>query len=415
MTPELKGFLLLGMLKGVGVFTAIMVAEIFVVWAERRLSGFMQDRLGPNRVGPQGLLQTVADGLKNFLKEETFPDQADRTLFILAPLMSFVPAMLLISVVPFAAPMPVSFDFSVPLLGQFAYDGTMPMVIADLPIGFLFILAVSSLGVYGMVLAGWSSNSKYAFIGGLRAGAQMISYEIAMGMSIIGVLLLAGNVTLGQVIATQQETLWFVFPLTVGFVLFMVSALAETNRMPFDLPEAEAELVTGYHTEYSAMKFSMFYIAEYAALMTMSALMATLFFGGWDIPFTTWDDVRVEGGVIVAGEPSVLKSLATLGVFGAKTVFFIFCYIWIRWTLPRFRFDQLMALGWKFMFPAALGYIVVIALGIWGLDSAGLDLGWTYGMILFAGNIVLLVGLLWMVDRGRTIAGQRLRREGGTT
>lgn len=410
MTPELKGFILLGSLKGVAVFSAIMVGEIIVAWAERRLAGFMQDRLGPNRVGPQGLLQLVADGLKNMLKEETHPAGADKTLFVLAPLMSFVPAMLLMSVVPFAAPLPLTFDFTLPILGRFAYDGVMPMVIADLPIGFLFILAVSSLGVYGLVLAGWSSNSKYAFLGGLRSSAQMISYEIAMGLSIIAVLLVAGNVTLGQVIARQQQTLWFIFPLTLAFVFFAVSALAETNRMPFDLPEAEPELVAGYHAEYSAMKFAMFYIAEYAALMTMSAMMATLFFGGWDIPFTTWDDVRVEGGVVVAGEPSVLKTILTLGAFSAKTLFFIFCYIWVRWTLPRFRFDQLMALGWKFMLPAALGYIVLVALGVWVLESVDVAMGWSYGMLLFGLNVALLVAWFRIIDRGRTIRGQHVRR-----
>ncbi|MFQ6099542.1 MAG: NADH-quinone oxidoreductase subunit H, partial [Armatimonadota bacterium] len=233
---------------------------------------------------------------------------------------------------------------------------------------------------------------------------------IAMGLSLVAVLLLAGNVTLGQVIARQQEALWFIFPLTLAFVFFAISALAETNRLPFDLPETEPELVAGYHAEYSAMKFAMFYMAEYAALMTMSAMMATLFFGGWDIPFTTWDDVRVEAGAVVAGEPSVLKTILTLGTFGVKTVFFIFCYIWVRWTLPRFRFDQLMALGWKFMLPAALGYIVIMAVSVWVLESAGLELGWLYGMTLFVLNLVLLGAWFRAIDRGHTIRGQHVRR-----
>ncbi|HYT84326.1 MAG TPA: complex I subunit 1 family protein, partial [Gemmatimonadales bacterium] len=253
------------------VFNAIMVGVALLTLAERRICAWMQDRLGPNRVGPQGLLQPAADGLKNFLKEETSPALADRGLFTLAPLISFVPALLTFAVIPFAAPLPTPW-------------GVVPMVVADLPVGFLYILAISSLGVYGIVLAGWSSNNKYALLGGLRASAQMISYEIAMGMSTVAVLLLAGNVTLTQVIAQQQQGLWFVIPLTVAFLIFFISALAETNRLPFDLPEAEGELIAGYHTEYSAMKFSMFYIAEYSNMVTASALMATLFFGGWDIP-----------------------------------------------------------------------------------------------------------------------------------
>jgi len=271
------------------------------------------------------------------------------------------------------------------------------MVVADLPVGFLYILAISSLGVYGIVLAGWSSNNKYSLLGGLRASAQMISYEISLGMSTVAVLLLAGNVTLSQVIAQQQQGAWFVVSLTLAFVIFMISALAETNRLPFDLPEAEGELIAGYHTEYSAMKFSMFYIAEYSNMVTASALMATLFFGGWDIPFTTWDQT---------GEPSVLKTLLTLVAFGAKTGFFLFTYIWIRWTLPRFRYDQLMALGWKVLLPLSLGYLAVIATAIWFLHE---QLDWTYGtpfaLALGGVNLVLLVAVVWWLDRGRIVSG----------
>ncbi len=412
MTPELKGFLFAAAVKIIAVFTALNVGVMLVIWAERRISGFIQKRLGPNRVGPQGILQSVADGIKNFLKEETFPAEADRLLFLLAPMMAFVPALLLFAVMPFAAPLP-PFDFALPIVGRFVHEGPVPMIVADLPIGVLFIIAISSLGVYGIVLAGWSSNSKYAFLGGLRAGAQMISYEVALGLSLIAVLILAGNVTLSEVIAVQQRSVWFVFALTLGFVLFFISALAETNRLPFDLPEAEAELVTGYHTEYSAMKFSMFFIAEYAAIITMSALMATLFFGGWDIPFTTWDDVRMQGGVITEGHPSVVKSLITLIAFSSKTMFFIFCYIWIRWTLPRFRFDQLMALGWKFMLPLGLGYLMVIATAVLVIvPPEDEQLGFSHGMWLFGLNLVLLYVVFWVVDRGRLLPGARLQRVG---
>jgi len=377
-------FLIASAVKVFVVFNLIMVGVALLTLAERRICAWMQDRLGPNRVGPQGLFQPAADGLKNFLKEETYPAQADKTLFTLAPLISFVPALLTFAVIPFAAPLPTPW-------------GVVPMVVADLPVGFLYILAISSLGVYGIVLAGWSSNNKYALLGGLRASAQMISYEISLGMSTVAVLLLAGNVTLSQVIAQQQQGAWFVVSLTLAFLIFMISALAETNRLPFDLPEAEGELIAGYHTEYSSMKFSMFYIAEYSNMVTASALMATLFFGGWDIPFTAWDQ---------SGEPSVLKTLATLATFLAKTGFFLFTYIWIRWTLPRFRYDQLMALGWKVLLPLSLGYLAVIATAIWYLHA---QLGWTYGtpfaLALGGVNLVLVVLVVWWLDRGRIVSG----------
>lgn len=402
MTPELKGYLLVSVIKLVVVFFTLLVGVAFVTWLERRVAAWIQNRLGPNRVGPQGLLQPMADGLKNFVKEETLPAQADKTLFLLAPGLAFVPSLVLFAVIPFAAPFPLSFDFSLPLLGRFAYAGPMPMIVADVSIGLLFILAVSSLAVYGIVIAGWASGNKYSFLGGLRSCAQMISYEIALGMSVVAVLILAGNVRLTQVVAYQQQTLWFVFSLTLGFVLFAISALAETNRLPFDLPEAEAELVGGYHTEYSSMRFAMFFLAEYGALITMSALMATLFFGGWDIPFTAWDQ----------GEPSVLKSLATLVVFVGKTFFFVFWYIWVRWTLPRFRYDQLMGLGWKIMLPVALAYIMLIATAVWAFDALGLADGALYGLALFGVNLVALFIVFRVLDSGRLIGQQYVRREG---
>jgi NADH-quinone oxidoreductase subunit H len=377
-------FLVTSAIKVFLVVNLILVGVALLTLFERRVCAWMQDRLGPNRVGPQGLLQPAADGLKNFLKEETSPAMADKALFTLAPIVSFVPAMLTFGVIPFASPLPTKW-------------GDVPMVVADLPVGFLYILAISSLGVYGIVLAGWASNNKYALLGGLRASAQMISYEIALGMSTVAVLLLAGNVTLSQVIAQQQlADAWFIVPLTLAFLIFFISAFAETNRLPFDLPEAEGELIAGYHTEYSSMKFSMFYIAEYSNMVTASALMATLFFGGWDIPFTTWDD----------GTPTVLKTLATLGAFGAKTFFFLFTFVWVRWTLPRFRYDQLMALGWKVLLPLALIYITLLASAIWFLR---VQLGWDYGRNLawaLGGlNLVLLIVLVWWFDRGRIVSG----------
>ena len=379
-------FLVASILKIVVVFTAIMAGVAFLTLAERRICAWMQDRRGPNRVGPHGLLQPAADGLKNLIKEETLPAEADKVLFMLAPAMSFVPALLTFAVIPFATPLPTPW-------------GDVDMVVANLPVGFLYILAFGSLGVYGIVLAGWSSNNKYSLLGGLRASAQMISYEIAMGMSTVAVLLLAGNVTLMDVIAKQSPSLftWNVFPLSLAFFIFIVAAFAETNRLPFDLPEAEGELIAGYHTEYSSMKFSMFYIAEYSNMVTASALMTTLFFGGFDIPFTHWDNVPPW---------TVWKTLATLTVFAVKVIVFLFVYIWVRWTLPRFRYDQLMALGWKVMLPLALGYITVLATVIWFLHDR---LGWTYdarfALALFGVNLLLAVPLLFVLDRGHIVSG----------
>jgi len=383
-------FLWASAIKVVVVFTAIMVGVAFLTWVERRVCAWIQDRLGPNRVGPEGLLQPAADGLKNLFKEETLPASSDKLLFLLAPAMSFVPALLTIAVIPFATPLPTAW-------------GDVPMVVADLPVGFLYILAFASLGVYGVVFAGWSSNNKYALLGGLRSSAQMISYEIAMGMSTVAVLLLAGNVALSDVIARQQQSTWFIFPLALAYFIFIVAAFAETNRVPFDLPEAEGELVAGYHTEYSAMKFSMFYIAEYSNMVTASALMATLFFGGYDIPLTSWDN----------GPPwTIAKTLATLAMFSLKVGFFLFLYIWVRWTLPRFRYDQLMALGWKVMLPLALGYITVMASAIWLLHAR---LGWTYdtrfALALFGLNVLLAIPLFFALDRGHLISGSEARGE----
>ncbi|MBX9927647.1 MAG: NADH-quinone oxidoreductase subunit NuoH [Gemmatimonadaceae bacterium] len=385
-------FLIATVVKMLAIFTLYMVGVAYTTLAERKISAWIQDRHGPNRVGPWGLLQVAADGVKNIMKEETFPGDVYKPLFLIAPALAFVPAMITWAVIPFAAPWGSPW-------------GRIDMVVADLPIGFLFTLAISSLGVYGITLAGWSSNNKYALLGGLRASAQMISYEIAMGMSTVAVLLLSGNVHMSQIIDQQVATNWNVILLSVAFLLFLVSSFAETNRVPFDLPEAESELIAGYHSEYSAMKFSMFPIAEYANIITASGLMITLFFGGWDIPFTSWDNVGPHTG---------LKSAITFAFFLLKVVAFVFFFIWIRWTLPRFRYDQLMALGWKIMLPIALLYIVVIASAILALDATGLSRGTVaYQGALFAVNLVLLVLIVFVLDRGRLIspAYSRLERE----
>jgi NADH-quinone oxidoreductase subunit H len=408
VTPELKGLLLVSAIKVVGLFVALMVGVIMVVWVERRGSAMLQDRLGPNRVGPFGLLQNIADGLKNFFKEEVMPAGADRVLFQLAPLLSFGPAFLMFAVIPFAAPLP-GFDVTLPVLGHVVYAGPMAMVVADLPIGFLFIIAFSSLAVYGITLAGWSANSKYALLGGLRASAQMISYEITLGMSLVVVLLIAGNVPLGQIVAFQQQTTWFVLAAGVAYLMFHVGAFAETNRLPFDLPEAEAELVAGYHAEYSAMKYAIYPLSEYAALITMSAFITTLFFGGWDIPFTHWDEQIATAWSMSAVARFVLTNLAFL----IKTTFFIWVFVWVRWTLPRFRYDQLMYLGWKVLLPLALVYIVIMATAVLLLERAGVPHDTRYGLYLFLVNLPLLVGILWGLDRRRIVAGtvRRVRAE----
>ena len=382
-------------IKAITVFTVTLVAVALFTLLERRISAWIQDRLGPNRVGPFGLLQPIADGVKNILKEETYPGAASRMFFVLAPMFSITPAMITMAVVPLAAPLPTPW-------------GLVEMIVADLPIGILYVLALTSLGVYGLVMAGWASNNKYALLGGLRASSQMVSYEVAMGLSLIPIFMLAGNVTLTQIVWTQQEGvgLWLAFPLALSFLIFMLAAFAETNRLPFDMPEAESELVSGFHTEYSSMKFSMFMIGEYANMTTASALMATLFLGGWDIPFTSWDNMRVVApGVVEGAAPSVLKTLVTLAVFAVKTLFFVFFFMWVRWTVPRFRYDQIMHLGWKILLPTALGYITLIGSTILVLDALQVPMGLVYGLVLTAVSVVSLLLFLWLVDRDRVMAG----------
>ncbi|TDJ53649.1 MAG: NADH-quinone oxidoreductase subunit H [Gemmatimonadetes bacterium] len=389
------------MLKMLVVFGVVLVSVALLTLLERKLSAWIQNRIGPNRAGPGGLLQPAADGLKNMLKEEVMPAKANPILFTMAPAMAFIPAMLLSGVIPFAAPWAINFDFTLPLLGRFVHQGLMPMIVADLPVGFLFVLAISSLGVYGIVIAGWSSNNKYSMLGGLRASAQMVSYELAMGLALIPVLLMSGNVSFTSIIAEQQTGMWYVLPLFLSFFVFLVSGFAETNRLPFDMPEAESELVAGYHAEYSAMKFSMFFIAEYAGMITIAAMTVTLFFGGWDIPLTAWDD---------AGGSSIVVAATGLA-FVLKTFFFLVLFMWVRWTLPRFRYDQVMALGWKFMIELATVYIVVMALAIHVVERVlGLTNPWMIGASYTALNVVLAYLVFVVLDRGLIISGSVPRR-----
>lgn len=395
--------------KAVLFFTLLLVIVGMLVLMERKLAGFIQDRSGPNRVGPWGLLQTLADGLKFALKEETLPDRANKTFFLLAPCMALVPATILFAVIPFAAPLPTQW-------------GLVEVIVADAPVGLLYVLAIASLGVYGIVMAGWSSNSKYPFLGGLRGSAQMISYEVGLAMSLVPLLLVAGDVRIPNIVAMQQTFeagpdtvgLWMALPLLVSFFFFTVAGLAESNRIPFDLPEAEEELTAGYHTEYSAMKFGMFFLGEYAHMLTTAALITVFFLGGWDIPFWAGDNIRVLSDGTVIGEPAAWKTLLTFGAFSLKTLLVVAVFMWIRWTLPRFRYDQLMDLGWKFFIPALMVYIMLIAGTILGLESAGLQPGLVYGGVLFAVNLAAGGLLFFVLDRGRIIGGGAYRstREG---
>lgn len=385
--PTTGVFLVATLIKLIVVFSIYMVSVAMLTLAERKVAAWIQDRRGPNRTGPGGLLQPAADGLKNFMKEEHLPTNANRGIFMLAPAIAFITALTVWAVIPFGAPLPTPW-------------GLIELQLANVPIGYLFVVAGASLGAYGLVLAGWASNNKYALLGGLRASAQMVSYEIGLGMSIIPVLLLAGNVTFNSIIAQQATGVWNIINLTFGFFVFMISAFAETNRLPFDMPEAEAELVAGYHTEYSSMKFSMFFIAEYAAMITMSALMATLFFGGWDIPFTQWDNVAPW---------TVLKSLLTVLAFALKVGFFLFVYMWIRWTLPRFRYDQLMALGWRVLLPMILVYIVLIATALLVMQQIGIRTPVAQGGVFLVINLIVLIGVFVFFDRGRLVGRTRSR------
>ena len=342
---NVMSFIIESLAKIIFVIGAVLSVVPLMTWIERRGSALIQDRLGPNRVGPWGLLQPLADMIKFFFKEELIPQGANRTYFILAPFIALTPALITFAVIPFGPPTTLFGLLSEPIKLQ----------IADVNVGILYIFAIASLGVYGIVLAGWSSNSKYPLLGGLRSSAQMISYEIALGLSAVGVLMQAGSLKLSRVVEAQ-EGYWFIFPQFIGFIIFLVSSFAETNRLPFDLPEAEPELVAGYHTEYSSMKFALFYMAEYANMITASALIVTLFFGGWQgLPIGGWLGLDMNR----------YWFLPVLW-FSAKVAFFLFLFVWVRWTIPRFRYDQLMGLGWKVFFPISIFNIMLTAFLIQG-------------------------------------------------
>ncbi len=330
------------------IFVVILPMVSYVVYAERRVSALIQDRLGPNRVGPAGLFQPIADAAKFIFKEDFTPATVNRFYYWLAPCLAMVPAILTIAVVPFGST----------LFG-------VPMVIADINVGILYVFAIASLGVYGIVLAGWASNSKYPFLGGIRSSAQMISYELSLALAVIPIFLIVGNLRLTSAVQYQIDHGWMItafigdwanpqkwllaIPMLISFFVFMIAVFAETNRLPFDLPEAEQELAGGYHTEYSSMKFALFFLGEYAAMITGSAIVVTLFFGGWHFPG------------IPDGSHGWIFGLINIAVFFAKVAVLIFIFMWVRWTLPRLRYDQLMRLGWLFFFEIALVNIFIVA------------------------------------------------------
>lgn len=321
-----------------GLFLGFLLGALapIMVWIERRVCGLIQDRPGPNRLGPFGLLQPLADALKFIFKEDVTPSAVDRPLYLLAPILSMVPALSAFVVIPFGPPAVI--------------DGhTVRMVVADVDAGVLVMLALSSLGVYSLVLAGYASNNKFSLLGSIRASAQLISYELAMAVAVLAVLLPVQSFRLDTVVDYQHEHLWNVIPQALGFLIFLIAAFAETNRLPFDLPEAESELVAGYHTEYSAMRFAAFMAAEYINMGTLSALAATLYFGGWRLPF------------VDPPETWYLAALMGFGVLAAKIGAFMILFVWVRWTFPRFRYDQLMRLGWKVLLPLSLVNLLWVA------------------------------------------------------
>jgi NADH-quinone oxidoreductase subunit H len=317
-------YILLLTAKVVVIFIAVIAGCAYATWLERKLLGRLQHRMGPTYVGPFGLLQPLADGVKLIFKEDLVPSQAEKTFLLIAPIIAFIPGFFAFAVVPVGPP-----------IHLFGYD--IPLVISDLNIGILFILATTSLGVYGIALGGWSSGSKYSLLGGIRSSAQMISYEVSYGLSLVPVLMMAGTLSLTELVAQQASVFdWYVFKNPVAFLIFWICAMAETNRAPFDMAEAESELVGGYHTEYSSMRFSMFFIGEYANMLTVSAVAATIFLGGWQGPF-------LPGPIWLI----------------IKVVCFMVFYIWARATFPRLRYDQLMEMGWKVLFPIALANVLV--------------------------------------------------------
>lgn len=362
----------------------LVIGVMVMIWSERRVSGWIQDRLGPNRVGPQGLLQPIADGIKFLFKEDLIPNHVDKPLYVLAPAMLLIPAMIAVAVVPFGDTITIE-----------GLDNPISLQIADINIGILYILAITSLGVYGVVIGAWASNNKYSLLGGLRSSAQMISYELTLGLAIIGVLMLSESLSL-RVIAKEQGSYpwnWNFLIHFPAFLAFTTAMFAETNRLPFDLAEAEQELVAGYHTEYSSMKFAIFFMAEYMNMIVGSAVVVTLFLGGWH-----FFGLETMGGPIWSG-------VISFAIFFIKTGIFLFVFIWVRWTLPRFRYDQLMNFGWKFLLPVALTSIVVTGT-LWVVVTENKLLWIGIGNTVAAFIVVSIVAGMLAMDNNSKAAAQ---------
>jgi len=351
------------LVKTLLIFVVLVVTVLLTIWAERRVVGRMQQRLGPNRVGPFGVVQGLMDGVKLALKEEIFPTAADKFIYIVAPILSAVPAFLAWAVIPFG-----------PVVSIGGHE--TPLQLTDFPVAVLYVLAAASIGIYGIVLAGWASGSTYPLLGGLRSTAQMISYEIAMGLSFVGVFLLAGSMSTSSIVYGQTKV-WFVLMLLPSFVIYVISMVGETNRAPFDLAEAESELVGGFHTEYSTLKFAMFFLAEYINMVTVAAVATTLFLGGWRAPWP----ISIWSGANEGWWPILW--------FFAKVICFLFMFIWLRGTLPRYRYDQFMHFGWKVLIPVAIGWVIILAV----IRGVGIeyDLGYTNWIM---GGVGLLLGII---------------------
>ena len=374
--PTFNDPLWLSVLKVLGVFVLLVVMTLFTIWAERRIVGRMQHRPGPNRTGPFGLLQSLMDGIKLALKEDITPTGADKAVFILAPIIAVGPAFLTWAVIPLG-----------PATNMFGHMS--PLQLTDFPVSVLYILAIASVGIYGIVLAGWSSNSTYSLLGGLRSSAQMISYEIAMGLSFVAVFLYAGSMSTSDIVNAQAHG-WYVVLLLPSFAIYVVSMVGETNRAPFDLPEAEGELVGGFHTEYSSLKFALFFLAEYVNMVTVSALATTLFLGGWRAPYGV---DNLWAGANEGWMPLIW--------FLGKVFAFLFIFIWLRGTLPRLRYDQFMKFGWKVLIPTSIVWLLVVATARALRNQGSAD----YRTVLFgaAGVMVVVFALSSMTERQRKV------------
>ncbi|MEY5145334.1 MAG: NADH-quinone oxidoreductase subunit NuoH [Actinomycetota bacterium] len=384
MTMSFADPLWLIALKVVGVFGLLVLMTLFTIWAERRIVGRMQHRPGPNRTGPFGLLQSLMDGIKLALKEDITPAGADKAVFILAPIIACGPAFLTWAVIPLGP--------EVSIFGRIT-----PLQLTDFPVSVLYVLAVASVGIYGIVLAGWSSNSTYSLLGGLRSSAQMISYEIAMGLSFVAVFLYAGSMSTSEIV-NAQSSVWYIVLLLPSFAIYVTAMVGETNRAPFDLPEAEGELVGGFHTEYSSLKFALFFLAEYVNMVTVSALATTLFLGGWRAP-----------SFIEGFWPAANEGWMPLVWFLAKVFTFLFVFIWLRGTLPRLRYDQFMRFGWKVLIPAAIVWLLVVATARALRNQGTAD---TKTLLIGAGLVMVAVFLLsTIVERQQKAKQEQLAAE----